>query len=136
MKPDDYLAESLQRDALHRDYVTGGALAAMMAANMTVRTCAAMLAPPAPDWFKHKETRPMPGLPDPMVLSAADRDALALAGKDLVVKDPSPELSRFIERRVRAEQRVREWRDEQREQKYWAWRWYYAEQIVKGAPDA
>lgn len=133
---DDKPIEPPRRDALHRDYVTSNPMPALMASNMSVRTCAAMMAPPAPDWFKHVETRSMPGLPDPMMLSAADRDALAQAGKDLIAKDPSPDLKRFIERRVRAEQRVREWRDEQREQKYWAWRWYYADQIAKGAPDA
>lgn len=75
---------------------------------MTLRDYFAAHAPEMPEWFKIPPTRPMP----PMEFMPDDFDS------DFEVKQ--------------AKQHRQEWRDEQAAAALFAWRWHYADMMVRG----
>jgi hypothetical protein len=85
-----------------------------------------------PDWFKGERTTSVPAIPDaPSHWGAAQASQFAdLKNGTGLVSHASPEVADFYARWLAAKDRQNAWRDQQRERKYFAWRWYYADQMM------
>jgi len=98
---------------------------------MTLRDYFAARAPSAPDWFKHKATSSRPVIPAPPVaLTTEQRADLGFANDEGDDYALDPVVRRDIAERQAAEQELQRWREEQREAKFFAWRWHYADMML------
>lgn len=101
-------------------------------AGMTLRDYFAARAPqPAPDWFKHEPSSKRPVAPDAALLTDAQREQLAGLGDYYDFTDVDAEVVAFAEARDAAAEALEAWRNEQRRIKFFAWRWFYADMMIK-----
>lgn len=87
---------------------------------------------PIPDWFKGEPGNNMPLIPDVPASWGAAQSAEFVdlkEGRGLIV-NAAPEVADFYARWLVAKNKQNVWRDQMRERKYFAWRWYYADQMI------
>jgi len=92
-----------------------------------------------PEWFRFDAGNNMPRVPDaPSHWGAAQStEFLDLKEERSRVVDVSMEVAEFYARWLEARGKHAAWRDQMRERKYFAWRWYYADQMIanrRGSP--
>lgn len=87
---------------------------------------------PIPDWFKGDPGNNMPLIPDvPTHFGAAQASQFVDLKHGVgLVAHASPEVAEFYSRWLIAKNKQSVWKDQQREKKYFAWRWYYANQMM------
>lgn len=100
---------------------------------MNDRDYFAMHAPMSiPDWFKGEYSGDMPRIPDaPSHWGAAEAAQLSdLKAGIGFVSTARQEVAEFFALYLAARDKQNAWRDRQRERKYFAWRWYYADMMI------
>lgn len=97
---------------------------------MSLREWYATHAPQCPEWFKHEPESPCPFVPKPDRLKTSQRDELGLLGIWLDASQVDPAVAAFARERDIAESEKRRWINQQKEKKFFAWRWYYAEMMI------
>lgn len=87
---------------------------------------------PVPDWFKGESGKAMPTVPDaPSYWNAAQAAQFSDLKQGIgLVSHAAREVAEFYAIYLAAKARHAAWRDEQREKKYFAWRWHYADQMM------
>jgi hypothetical protein len=106
---------------------------------ITLRQWYATHAPAAPDWFKYQSAEAAPVFPETRVVpdhwdmaKRTQLDDLKATGFTFA---PDPEVTDFFQKCAKAKAAVDEWRNRQREAKFFAWRFYYADMMIKtGSP--
>lgn len=85
-----------------------------------------------PDWFKGERSGDLPSVPDAPLGWGAAKSAEFLELKEgrLERAASSPEVMAFFDIWRVARDAQAAWRDRQREKKYFAWRWHYADQMM------
>jgi len=97
---------------------------------MNEREYFAAHAPDAPDWFKYEPPSNRPLMPaTPSNFTVEQHDLL----KNFICHDSCPDrfVSQLVRRREEAKQAQEVWRNACRERKFFAWRWYYADQMIE-----
>jgi hypothetical protein len=87
---------------------------------------------PIPDWFKGDHGNNMPLIPDaPSHWGAAEASQFVdlKNGIGLVIH-AKQEVAEFYACWLVAKSKQAAWKDQMREKKYFAWRWYYADQMI------
>lgn len=93
---------------------------------MTLRDYFAARAPmPIPDWFKHSPNRMMPTKPDILRLTTAQRAEYSNSEEF-----QSPEVIEYSALFNEYQIEMDCWRDEQRERKFFSWRFYFADMML------
>jgi hypothetical protein len=98
---------------------------------MSLRQYYAAHAPAVPDWFKynHDERPPSPHLSE-LTFDQAVQFKMWMSLRP--PKEPlDPAVKDFIERKKSSKEELDEWRDRMREAKFFAWRWHYADMMMK-----
>lgn len=96
---------------------------------MSLRDYFAARAPmPIPEWYRWMATTPRPHAPAVDHLSTEERaDASLMLSKDApAVMKTTPRVTDYVV----AMRAANAWRDEQRRQKFFAWRYYYADMMI------
>jgi len=104
-------------------------------ATIDARRYYAAHAPAMPDWFVQKHSDDKPTLPDGSDLQASDREQFGNMVKGIL--DPQDaSLLALAEFRAyaRAQAALRKWERISQQDTYFAWRWFYADQMLKTEP--
>jgi hypothetical protein len=102
---------------------------------INLRQFYAVHAPTMPDWFVEKHKEGMPVLPDCGHLSPGDREQFkSLVAGTLDRMDASLEAQALFKQHQKANAELRRWTREQHQDAFFAWRWFYADQMVKTEP--
>ena len=90
-------------------------------------------APAVPEWFKLEPPQHKPHMPQ--TPSGFTPEQL-LALETFVSHETCPDrfVSQHVRRREQAKAEQDAWRDACREKKFFAWRWYYADQMLAMSP--
>lgn len=90
---------------------------------------------PIPDWFKYVPHTPRPTEPTKVGFTMPQiekiNSILNVANEFSEVEiTGDPEIDGYIARKFKAKNDMRNWHDEQRSMKFFAWRWYYADKML------
>lgn len=103
---------------------------------MSRRDYFAARAPAAPDWFSFEAGSNPPKYPSVEELSPALQDQAKLViGCKMKPRDAEPEVQEFMRRYRPAKAEYDAWRRAQQEAKFFAWRFYYADQMIKASQE-
>lgn len=109
---------------------------------LSTRQYFAVRAPEAPDWFRYSPKDPRPpqfDLSEPeKELNTLEQDELRAwkDGSGMDFSKLSANVRAFMLRYQKAHsanENFQHWRMRNREEKYWAWRWYYADKMIEGS---
>lgn len=96
---------------------------------MTVRDYFGAHAPEMPSWFQCEPSRPRPLIPSRAELT--DEQRRELEEYELADGNASPEVMDFADRRRAATDAIAAWEQEQKAHNFIAWRWHYADMMVR-----
>lgn len=99
---------------------------------LSAREYFAAHAPAVPDWFKHQSSTSVPKVPDPeQELHPLDKSHLKqwIEGH-MAIEHLSPELRAFLVRYQPAKAVFDEWRRQSRCEKFFKWRYFYADMMI------
>lgn len=101
--------------------------------NITLRDHYAAMAPDMPGWYRPTLHSPVPGIPDPSTeLSKEHRTEYVRAREERWrEEDMSPEVLALSKRIEAANRELRDWNIRQQEHAYFAWRWHYADMMLR-----
>lgn len=99
---------------------------------MSMRQWYAAHAPAVPEWFRLKNDSDWPKVPAvPKEWDAAElAEFTMLKAGTLELGAVSDDVLVFWRRYEPARARLEAWRDKMRQKKFFAWRWYYADQMI------
>jgi hypothetical protein len=106
-------------------------------ASINLKQYYAAHAPAMPDWFVEKCKEDEPKLPTYDHLSPGDREQFkSLVAGTLDRMDASLEAQALFKQYQAAQGELRRWAREQHQDAFFAWRWFYAEQMMLTEPTA
>jgi hypothetical protein len=96
--------------------------------DIVIRAYFASHAPEAPDWFKYQPPTNKPLMPPMPNFTPEQKEKF----EQFVCHDTCRdwEVSQYVRQREQAKAAQDGWRDACRERKFFAWRWYYADQMM------
>lgn len=88
-----------------------------------------------PVWFEIAAP-PIPTMPDLNELTQPEREQWRGLGDYVKENDAAPRVLEFQKRWVAASSARTDWQRQKDQRRYFAWRWYYADQLLRASPSA